>query len=166
MSESRAPLRWRVIAAAAVAVLVVAIAGGLATEIGPWYLALKQPAWKPPDWLFGPAWMLIYGSTATAAVLAWEASHDRAVRRALLLAFGLNGVLNVLWSLLFFTVKRPDWAFGEVLLLWLSIVLLLRLVHPLSRQATWLLIPYLAWVTFAATLNLAVVRLNAPFGGA
>ncbi|HET7774633.1 MAG TPA: TspO/MBR family protein [Burkholderiaceae bacterium] len=159
-------LRWRVIAGAALAVLLVAFAGGLATEIGPWYLALKQPAWKPPDWLFGPAWMLIYGSTATAAVLAWEAGTDPAVRRTLLLAFGLNGVLNVLWSLLFFTIKRPDWAFGEVLLLWLSIVLLLRLVHPLSRRAAWLLVPYLAWVTFAATLNLAVVRLNAPFGGA
>jgi translocator protein len=157
-------LPWRVIAVAAAAVLVVALAGGLATDIGAWYLGLKQPPWKPPDWLFGPAWMLIYGCTATSAVLAWEACREPRERNWLLGAFALNAVLNVLWSVLFFTAQRPDWAFAEVMLLWLSIVLLGTLVRRHSTLAAWMLAPYLAWVSFAAALNLAVVRLNAPFG--
>ena len=162
MGAARLP--WRVIAVTAGVVLLVAISGGLATEIGPWYLALRQPPWKPPDWLFGPAWMFIYGCAATSAVLAWEACSEPRARRELIGAFSLNAVLNVTWSVLFFSVKRPDWAFAEVLLLWLSIVLLGILVRRHSRTALWLLAPYLLWVTFAAALNLAVVRLNAPFG--
>jgi tryptophan-rich sensory protein len=72
-------------------------------------------------------------------------------------------VLNVLWSWLFFRARRPDWALAEVGLLWLSIVLLIVLAARASTSAAWLLAPYLLWVAFAAALNLAVVRLNAPF---
>jgi tryptophan-rich sensory protein len=79
-------------------------------------------------------------------------------------AFALNGLLNVLWSLLFFRLRRPDWALFEVGLLWLSIVLLIALAGRHARRAGWLLLPYLVWVSFAAALNIAIVRLNGPFG--
>jgi tryptophan-rich sensory protein len=144
---------------AAAGTLAVAGLGMAVTDLGPWYAALEQPDWKPPDAWFGPAWTLIYTLAATAAVKAWMAA-DRNGQRQLVAAFALNGVLNVLWSWLFFRARRPDWALAEVVLLWLSIVLLIVLCARHSGAAAWLLVPYLAWVSFAATLNFAVVRLN------
>jgi tryptophan-rich sensory protein len=151
---------------AALAAIGVAGLGALMTELGPWYAQLRQPSWKPPDWLFGPAWTVIFVLTAVAGVLAWEAAPGGGPRLWLAGAFALNGVLNVLWSLLFFRLRRPDWALIEVVFLWLSIVALVVLGGRQARSAGWLLLPYLAWVTFAAALNLAVVRLNGPFGRA
>ncbi|WP_376097153.1 TspO/MBR family protein [Roseomonas sp. CCTCC AB2023176] len=155
---------WRPIWAAAGWAVVVAMGGGLLTEIGPWYRGLIKPSWQPPDWLFGPAWTLIFALSASAGIRAWEASRDLADRRAVVIAFVANGVLNVLWSLLFFKLHRPDWALIEVVPLWLSIAALAWICWRRSRLAGWLLVPYLAWVGFAAYLNLTIVRLNGPFG--
>jgi benzodiazapine receptor len=157
--------RWAAVLTAAAAAFAVAGLGALMTDLGPWYGQLRQPSWKPPDWLFGPAWTTIFALTAAAGVLAWEGARDRAAREWLLGAFALNGFLNVSWSLLFFRLRRPDWALAEVGFLWLSIVLLIVVAGQHSRAARWLLLPYLLWVAFAAALNLAVVRLNAPFAG-
>ena len=158
-------VRGRAWTAAAAAALCIALLGGLATEIGPWYQALKQPAWKPPDWAFGPAWTIIYACSALGGAKAWLAG-DAAGRRAVVLAFAINGVLNVVWSLLFFRLHRPDWALMEVGLLWLSVLALVIVCGRRSREAGLWLLPYLAWVAFAATLNAAVVQLNGPFGPA
>lgn len=152
------------IVVAALAALAVAVLGGLMTELGDWYYGLRQPSWKPPDMLFGPAWTLIFALAAMAGVTAWHAIESRAQREWLLVLFAVNGFLNVLWSLLFFRLQRPDWAQFEVAFLWLSIVVLVVFVGRHSRRAAWLLLPYLAWVSFAALLNGAVVRLNAAFG--
>jgi translocator protein len=141
----------------------VALLGMVATDLGPWYRALVQPDWKPSDLWFGPAWTVIYTLAATAAVKAWLGTASRRERLRLLAAFVLNGALNVLWSWLFFRARRPDWALAEVVLLWLSIALLIALAARGSTPAAWLLAPYLLWVAFAGALNLAVVRLNAPF---
>jgi tryptophan-rich sensory protein len=84
-------------------------------------------------------------------------------RGRLLAAYALNAALNIAWSWLFFRLRRPDWALAEVALLWLSIVLLMLLSARHSAAAAWLLLPYLLWVAFAASLNWGVVRLNAPF---
>jgi translocator protein len=157
--------RWQPILVAALAALGVAVLGGLMTELGTWYYGLRQPAWKPPDWLFGPAWTVIFALVAIAGLQAWERAPDRAAREWLLVLFALNAFLNVLWSLLFFRLRRPDWALVEVGLLWLSIVLMIVVLARQHRPAAWLLAPYLAWVTFAAALNAAVVQLNAPFDG-
>ena len=153
----------RPVLVAAAAALAVALLGGLMTDIGPWYLGLKQPGWKPPDWAFGPAWTVIFALIAAAGVYGWRAAPDRRSRDGLLVLFSLNAFLNVLWSLLFFRLQRPDWALMEIPLLWLSI---LALILSLRRYTVWgsrLLWPYLLWVTFAATLNAATVRLNGPF---
>ena len=88
---------------------------------------------------------------------------NRAGREWVIALFALNGFLNVTWSALFFRLKRPDWALAEVGVLWLSIVLLIVVLARYSKPAGVLLAPYLAWVAFAAMLNLAIVQLNGPF---
>lgn len=164
MDEKRTSRRSATLYAAAVA-LGVAVLGGLATELGPWYEALRKPTWQPPDWLFAPAWTVIYACAAIAAVEAWWRAPDPLHRRGVVELFLLNGALNLLWSILFFRFRRPDWALLEVGALWLSILVLLLVVRRFSRPSAWLLLPYLAWVGFAAVLNLAIVHLNGPFGG-
>jgi len=154
--------RWRPIVVAALAAMAVAGLGASATDIGPWYYALQKPSWQPPDWLFGSAWTLIYGLIALSGVLAWNAARDRRHGLNIVGLFALNALLNVRWSELFFNFHRPDWALIEVMVFWLSIVLLM-VAAAASHTAGWLLAPYLAWVTFAGLLNLAVVRLNTPF---
>ena len=147
------------IVASASAVAVLGL-GGLLTRIGPWYAALRKPSWQPPGWLFAPVWTVIGGLTAWAAVVAWEPLRGLLERGVLIALFALNGVLNVVWSLLFFHRQRPDWALREVGLLWLSILALIVDAAIRTPMAAWLLAPYLAWVSFAAFLNLVIVRLN------
>ena len=164
MTEQRSR-RWKPILIAFGAALVVAGLGGAATDIGPWYQALEKPSWQPPDWLFGPAWTLIYALTALAALEAWIRAPRGWPRTRIIGFFAFNAFLNLLWSQLFFGLRRPDWALFEVGVLWASIILLMVVVRPYSTRAVWLLVPYLAWVGFAAYLNFTIVRLNAPFGG-
>ncbi len=154
----------KVVLIAAVAAVAVAGMGGFLTVIGPWYRSLVQPRWKPPDWMFGPAWTVIFLFIAWAGVHAWEDAPNAASRRCVIALFALNGALNILWSLLYFRLRRPDWAFYEVVPLWISIVLLIVAFAGWSPFAAWLLVPYLVWVTFAAVLNRTTVRLNGPFG--
>jgi tryptophan-rich sensory protein len=156
---------WATIATAAGAALAVGALGALTTDLSEWYFALQKPAWQPPDWLFGPAWTTIFALAATAAVLCWNATTTLAERQNLLIFFLLNATLNVTWSLLFFRLRRPDWALAEVVLLWLSIVVLIVVCVRYRTLAGWLLAPYLAWVSFAAILNYEIVRLNSPFRG-
>lgn len=156
--------RWRPIAAAAGAAIALALLGALATDLGPWYRSLREPSWKPPDILFGPAWTTIYACAAVAGVIAWRHAGTQSRREWILALFALNGFANLLWSLLFFRLRRPDWALGEVAFLWLTIVLLMVYLGQTARASGWLLLPYLVWVSFAAALNAAVVRLNGPFG--
>ena len=144
------------------AALLVAGVGSTMTDLGPWYRALRQPAWSPPDWAFPAGWTTIYVLTVTAGIRAWQATH-RGKRQRLVTLFAFNGFLNVLWSLIFFRLHRPDWALVEVVVFWLSIALLIVVGGRRSPAARVLLLPYLAWVTFAGALNAAVVALNAPF---
>jgi tryptophan-rich sensory protein len=153
-----------IIVAAGIAILVTG-AGGLMTEIGPWYRNLRKPPWQPPNWLFGPAWTLILGLAAWAGVLAWDGAADPAGKIRIMALFAVNLTLHVLWSPLFFRWRRPDWAMIELPFLWLSILALIFGLSPFSSLASWLLVPYISWVTFAGILNLTIVRLNAPFAG-
>jgi benzodiazapine receptor len=150
---------WGPILVAAIAACAVAAVGGMATQIGPWYRQLRKPSWQPPDWAFAPACTL----TAWAGVLGWYHAPDDATRATLIAVFAANGLLNMLWSFLFFRWRRPDWALLEVVALWLSIAVLIGTLAGLSTLGSWLLVPYLLWVSFAAYLNLTIVRLNRPF---
>lgn len=146
------------------AAISVAVVGGLMTDIGPWYTGLKQPAWKPPDWAFGPIWTTIFALSAAAGVIGWRRAPTRAARETMLALFAANGFLNVFWSLLYFRLHRPDWSLIEVPLLWLSVLWLIVLLARFAKTAAWLLAPYLVWVALAAALNWQTVKLNGPFG--
>lgn len=137
--------------------------GGAASPIGPWYRGLAKPWFNPPDLAFPVAWTIIYAAVALAGAVAWRAAPRGARRDALVGLFALSGLLNVLWSLLFFTLRRPDWALAEVVGLWASTIVLIVWCARFSRSAAWLLVPYAAWVSFAAYLNFVLVRLNGPF---
>ncbi len=154
-----------IIIVAALITLAVLGVGGAMTTVGPWYRDLRKPSWNPPNWLFGPAWTLILGLAASAGVLAWTRASDAATHREIAILFGVNIAFHLLWTPLFFNLRRPDWALIEVVFLWLSILAIMVGVAPLSSPAAWLLAPYLAWVTFAAFLNLTIVRMNASFRG-
>lgn len=156
---------WTIFAAVLWAVLVAA-AGGLLTKIGPWYYGLRKPFFQPPDWLFGPAWTVIYGLAAYAAVKAWNGAPTPGDRTMVAALFLINAFFSVLWNLLFFTVRRPDWALIEVPFLWLSILAPIVFFAPFAPVASLALLPYITWVSFASVLNLAIVRLNRPFGTA
>ncbi len=149
---------------AACATILVAGAGMTMTELGPWYRSLKQPAWTPPDWAFGVIWTTCFSLIAIAAVSGWRRAPTAAAETALIQLFALNGTLNLLWSLLFFKLQRPDWALIEVGFLWLSIVALIVALWRYARVAALLLVPYLLWVGTAALLNYTIVELNGPFG--
>ncbi|MFM2422067.1 MAG: hypothetical protein RL291_597 [Pseudomonadota bacterium] len=150
---------WKALAISGAVALVVAVAGGLLTEIGPWYRALKKPSFQPPDWLFGPAWTLIFTLTAISAAYAWRDAGPGA-RISIVTLFLINAALNIAWSGIFFTMRRPDLALIEVAFLWASILLLIIWILPVSRFAALLLVPYLLWVSFASFLNWTIVRLN------
>ena len=143
--------------------LVLGVIGGVLTEVGSWYRALNKPAFQPPDWLFGPAWTVILGLAAWAGVIAWRAAPDAAAQVDIVIVFLVNGVFHLLWSPLFFKWKRPDWALIEVVFLWISVGVMMVTLGRYAPLAGWLILPYFLWVSFAAFLNLAIVRLNRPF---
>ena len=155
---------WWPLGGAALAGVVVAVAGGLLTETGAWYHGLRKPSWKPPDWAFGPVWTVIIILAVIAAALAWTAAATPGARTAIFIVLLVNSVLNIAWSGFFFKLRRPDWALVEVALLWLSILALIVVLGAASRAAGLLLLPYLAWVSVAAFLNYRIVQLNKPFG--
>jgi translocator protein len=142
---------------------IVALAGTLLTKIGPWYFSLAKPDWQPPPPAFGIIWTSIYILCVFSAVLAWRASNQAEWRKRLLILFGINAALNVLWCALFFALKRPDFALVEVVPFWLSVGALIVYIWPRHKLAALLLVPYLVWVAIATALNLSIVQLNAPF---
>ncbi len=156
---------WGPTLVAAFALTVMAAAGMKLTVLDDWYFNLKKPSWQPPDWLFGPAWTLIFICEAAAAVLGWERISNPTMLAIFIILLVANGGLNILWSYLFFKIRRPDYAQTEVKFLWLSIVLPMIVLFIYAGNSWLYLLPYLLWVSFAACLNYTIVGLNAPFEG-
>lgn len=152
--EEPRPLFWGIIIA-----LSVGIIGGSATPLTEWYFNLTVPSWKPPDWAFGPAWTTIFILSTFAGVKSWRASR-RQQRKRVLTLYLVNGALNILWSLLFFTAQRPDLALFEIPFLWASIAAMVVAARPAGRIAQAALMPYLIWVSFAGVLNWSIASLN------
>lgn len=152
-----------IIIGAALAIFV-AMLGSSITVLDGWYRSLTLPSWTPAGPMFGMIWTIIFALTALAGILAWLAIPTRRASEALLGLFAINGFFNILWSLLFFRAERPDWAFYELILLWLSVLALIVYCRRYSWPSALLLVPYLAWVTAAGVLNYQVIQLNGPFG--
>jgi benzodiazapine receptor len=124
-----------------------------------WYASLQRPAWAPPNWVFGPVWSALYLCMGVAAWLVWRRLETPGAKLALAL-FVIQLMCNVLWSALFFGIRNPGVAFGEIMLLWVLILSTLVSFRPISPAAGWLMVPYLLWVSFAAALNFVFWRLN------
>jgi len=149
--------RWWALAAFGVAVFIAAAIGGLGVRgTTAEYNGLDQPAWAPPSWLFGPVWTILYAMIAVAGWLVWQ----RVGFALPLWIWAAQLVLNAIWTPLFFGAGRYDLAFVDIALLWLLLgatVVLFRRVRP---AAAVLLLPYWAWVSYAAALNLSIWQLN------
>lgn len=134
--------------------------GALASaDAGAFYSTLSRPSWAPPGWLFGPVWSVLYVLMAVAAWLVWRARGFGGASIALTL-FVAQLAANALWSWLFFVYHQGGLAFAEVLLLWCGIGATVVSFWRISLVAGLLLLPYLAWVSFASALTFAVWRLN------
>jgi translocator protein len=129
------------------------------TSAGSWYRTLERPAWSPPDWVFGPVWTTLYVLMAVAAWLVWRRAGLDAARGALAL-WALQLALNAAWSGIFFGMQKPGAAFFELLGLWVAIAATIAAFWPIHTAAAGLMLPYLAWVSFAGALNLAIWRMN------
>jgi benzodiazapine receptor len=151
-----------------IASLAVFLAANFATapagavfKPGDWYEGLNHPSWRPPNWLFGAVWTVLYVMIAVSGWLVWETA-GWAGGKVALIVYAVHLILNFAWSAVFFGMRRIDLAFAEVLILWISIVATMALFHAISPLAAYLLIPYLCWASFAAVLNYTVWQLNKP----
>ena len=134
--------------------------GGNFTVLDDWYYSLIQPSWKPDDLIFPIAWTIIFTLCAISGGMLLSSASTLALKLKLSACFLLNAFLNVWWSYLYFFIKRPDMALLEVVFLWGSIIILILFSKAINKVASFLLIPYLAWVTLASVLNYETTRLN------
>jgi len=132
------------------------ILGSIATfsSVKTWYLTdLVKPSWNPPSWLFGPVWTILFLLIGIALYLVWTKKNN-------LFWFWVQLLLNTLWSFLFFGLHAPMLAFYEIIFLWIAILMTIIRFWSYNKTAGILLIPYLAWVSFALFLNFTIARLN------
>ncbi|HUV86873.1 MAG TPA: TspO/MBR family protein [bacterium] len=128
--------------------------------ISGWYAALEKPGFTPPNWVFSPVWIGLFVLMAVAAFLVWDKGFSVKSVKTALAFFGVQLLLNVLWSVLFFGCRSPFLALVEIVALWLAIAVTVLTFYRVSKPAAFLLIPYLLWVSFAAALNYEILRLN------
>lgn len=127
--------------------------------IATWYAALQKPSFSPPNGIFGSVWTVLYILMGLSMYLIWVKSSGKEAKEAFAL-FGVQLTLNVLWSIIFFGLKSPLYAFFEIIVLWAAIALTIRSFRRVSKTAAYLLIPYILWVSFAAALNYSIWLLN------
>ena len=142
--------------------LLVGYVGAIVTlsQISTWYATLAKPWWSPPNWLFGPIWTTLYVLMGIALFLVWrEGIHRRDVRFAILI-FAVQLVLNLLWSVVFFSFHALFGSFIIVMFLWLAILANIIAFLIITKWAGFLLVPYIIWVSIASYLNYSVYLLN------
>ncbi|MDQ6897760.1 MAG: tryptophan-rich sensory protein [Actinomycetota bacterium] len=153
-------LTWTVPALVGTAAL-----GGLGTDVrSSWYARLDKPAWQPPGWAFGPAWTTLYTLIAVGSARTIDRIEDDDERQAYIAALATNLVLNIGWTWVFFTAKKPRWALAEIAALNISNLDLVRRSGKVDAAAGWLLAPYAAWTAFATALNASIAARNPSAG--
>ena len=142
--------------------LAIGSASGIATasSVNDWFVTLNKPSFNPPSWLFAPVWTILYALMGVAAALVWHEGWEKPAVKNALLFFGIQLLLNSLWSILFFGVKRPDFAFIDIIILWVILLITILKFTKVRKIAGYLLIPYILWVSFATVLNGAIWQLN------
>ena len=128
------------------------------SSVGGWFQGIQKPSFSPPNWIFGPVWTILFFLMGCSLYLVWRSNKEG--KKNAYLIFGIQLVLNVLWSALFFGFQNPGFAFAEIIVLWFFIIWNIFMFRKFSSNAAWLLAPYLLWVSFAAYLNFSIWRLN------
>jgi tryptophan-rich sensory protein len=147
-----------------VAIVICQLAGVIGSiftvsSIPTWYASLQKPAFAPPNWLFGPVWITLFTLMGISLYLVWDQLDKKEAKKSIVI-FGIQLVLNIFWSVLFFGLKSPFYAFIEIIILWVSIAFTIFKFYKISRNAALLLIPYIVWVSVATILNYYIWILN------
>lgn len=141
-------------------VVALSVFGSMATNSqGEWYRSLVKPDWNPPSWVFAPVWTTIYILLIISATITWHRTSGNE-RRKLMTLFAINGLFNLLWSFAFFQAESTVFGFVDILLVWVTILMLVIRTWRISKAASFMLVPYLLWVTFATALNGAIMAMN------
>ena len=145
-------------------ILICLAVGGIgsiftSSSVSTWYTTLNQPSFNPPNWVFAPVWNILFILMGYAWYLIWQSKKTKQ-RRIAILIFILQLLLNILWSALFFGARNPLYALIEIFILWIVICITIIAFWKINKTAGILLLPYIAWVTFATILNFAYVLLN------
>ena len=146
-------------------IIICQLAGAIGSiftsqSIAGWYTSLNKPFFNPPNWVFGPVWITLYLLMGVSLYLVWIRGINKPKVKIALAIFGIHLFLNASWSIIFFGLRSPFYAFLEIILLWLAILLTMTKFYKISKTAAYLLIPYIIWVTFAAILNYSIWVLN------
>ncbi|MEO0296663.1 MAG: TspO/MBR family protein [candidate division WOR-3 bacterium] len=141
---------------------VAGILGSIFTTpaIPTWYLQLNKPPFTPPNWLFAPAWTTLFLLMGISLYLVWNQGWENKQVKKAILIFAIQLILNILWSFIFFTLKSLLFAFIEIIILWIAILLTIINFQKVSKPSAYLLLPYLFWVSFASVLNFSLLTLN------
>ena len=147
--------------------VLLALGGWLTSlGLGPWYKALNFSSFQPPSWVFTPAWVVIL---SLLGIAIWKITgpggqSTPVMLSSALLLYGAQFILNAGWSLLFFSVRRPDYALWAIIALLVVLVAMIIAYFKISKTSGWMLVPYLAWLLFATAINVAIVNDNPVFG--
>jgi tryptophan-rich sensory protein len=128
--------------------------------ISTWYATLAKPSFNPPGWIFGPVWITLYLLMGVSVYLIWQELDKNKKAKTALWLFWVHLLFNSVWSILFFGLQSPAWAFVDIIILLVMILTLVVLFFRINRWAAWLLVPYLLWVSFATVLNYFIWMLN------
>lgn len=141
--------------------LVGAISGYFTSSgVNGWYAVANKPWFNPPNWIFAPVWTSLYILMGIALFLVWKSDAATSTKQAAIALFAVQLTLNFFWSIIFFKLQQPGWAFAEIIMMWVMILLTIFSFGKISSTAAWLLVPYISWVSFASVLNYSIWRLN------
>ena len=134
--------------------------GALVTisSVGSWYQTINKPSFTPPSWVFGPAWTTLYILMGIALFLIWKSNHP--LKKQALWLFGIQLFLNGIWSPAFFGLESPILGLVIIVPLWIMIVVCIKVFFQVNKTASYLMVPYLLWVSFATALNASIWYLN------
>ena len=136
-------------------VFLVAFLGSIFTSSGvntTWYDSIR-PEITPPNWVFPIVWNFLFILIAFSLFFAWIQAKDKNQKKKIIFLYSINFILNILWSFLFFGLRNPLLGFIEIILVWISILILIFGLWRISKKASLFLIPYLLWVGFASIIN-------------
>ena len=141
--------------------LVGAISGFFTSSgVNGWFALANKPWFNPPNWIFAPVWTTLYILMGIALFLVWRANVAKTIKQTAIILFAVQLTLNFFWSFIFFKLQQPSWAFVEIILMWVAILLTILWFAKINKAAAWLLVPYICWVSFASVLNYSIWQLN------